>query len=178
MDKEIERLADLLQQRNSIDEQIGALIGRPALPGHICEFIASKVFGVGLSQSASQAAIDGYFTDPPLAGKSADIKFYPKHEGLLDVNRSTLPDFYLVLAGPRTAAMSSRGTTRPLVIESVFLFTARTLHEQLRQRGVKIGIATSVHRALWDAAEIYPRPNPALTLTPGQREALALFAGR
>jgi hypothetical protein len=42
---------------------------------------------------------------------------------------------------------------------------------------VKIGIATSVRKHLWQAAMIYPEQvNPALILSEEQRVALALFA--
>jgi len=57
------------------------------------------------------------------------------------------------------APVSSRGTLRPFCIDGVFLFDARHLHAELGARGVKIGIATSVPAARWEAAEIYPHPN-------------------
>lgn len=42
--------------------------------------------------------------------------------------------------------------------------------------GVKIGVATSVRRHLWDDAEIYPSPNNgALPLTPEQISMIELF---
>jgi hypothetical protein len=41
---------------------------------------------------------------------------------------------------------------------------------------VKIGIATSVRRALWDAAEVYPAArSPHLVVSEEQRALLALF---
>jgi len=43
-------------------------------------------------------------------------------------------------------------------------------------RGVKIGVATSVRRSLWDKAEVYPaQQNRELVLTEEQRDMLALF---
>ena len=81
-----------------------------------------------------------------------------------------------MLTGPRTAPASSRGTTQPWTIEQVFLFEAVPLVEKLRERGIRIGVATSVRRHLWDDAEVYPSPNnPALRLTPEQISMIEMF---
>jgi hypothetical protein len=80
----IARLSDLFHARNAIDEQIADVIGRPALAGHVGEWIASQVFDIELEQSASAKAIDGRFRAGPLAGRTVNIKFYGKREGLLD----------------------------------------------------------------------------------------------
>ena len=94
----------------------------------------------------------------------------------MDVRLDALPDFFLVLTGARTPAASSRGTTQPWTIESVYLLEAAPLVAQLSERGVKIGIATSVGRHVWDDAEIYPSPNNgALRLTPEQISMIELF---
>jgi hypothetical protein len=82
-----------------------------------------------------------------------------------------------VLTGPRSVAASSRGSVRPWSIESVFLFEAQRLIDALRLRGIKLGIATSVIRELWDSAEIYPvQRNNLLMLNEEQRKQLALFS--
>ena len=128
-----------------------------------------------MSDSATQKALDGRFTHGPLSGKSVNIKKYSLNQGILDIAPEQ-PDYYLVLAGPRTAPASSRNTVQPWTIDSVFLFDAPALLARLRERGVKIGVATSVVRSLWDAAEVYPRPtNPALRLTQGQTALLRMF---
>ena len=73
--------------------------------------------------------------------------------------------------------MSSRGMSRPWVIESVFLFDAHEIVGALRSAGVGIGVASSVRRHFWDAAMVYPESrNPRLVLTDQQRELLSLFA--
>lgn len=120
----IEQLAELLRKRATIDERIAQLVGRPALPGHIGEFIAAAIFAIDLNESASAAASDGRFTSGPLAGKSVNVKLYGKHEGLLDLPRdgTRTADYTLVLVGPRSAAGTSRGTTRPIAISAVYLF--------------------------------------------------------
>lgn len=55
------------------------------------------------------------------------------------------------------------------------------MHRQLRseqiRRGVKRGVASSVIKQQWAAAEIYPSPtNAQLTVTSQQADLLKLFA--
>ena len=171
---ELEQLASLLARRNAIDEQIAALIGRPAIRGHVGEWIAHEIFGVTLEESAVQKGFDGRFADGPLAGKTVNVKWYGKREGLLDINPDGVPDYYLVMTGPKAVAMTSRGQTRPWVITEVFLFDAPALVERLR----RLGVAASVRQHEWEAARVYPAaaPRARLTLTDAQREALKLFA--
>ena len=97
---DLERLADLISRMNQINEEIAALIGRPALQGHIGEYIASKVFDIELEESASKKGVDGRFIDGPLRGRTVNIKIYGKREGLLDITLDNLADYYLVMAGP------------------------------------------------------------------------------
>ena len=172
----LRRLASLIRQRNDVDREIATIIGRPAHPGHIGEFVAAEIFDIDLHESATHKGEDGHFASGPLAGRSVNVKKSSTDEGLLNIRPDALPDFFLVLTGPRTQAASSRGTTQPWTIEQVFLFEAAPLVEQLRERGVRIGIATSVRRHLWDDAMIYPSPsNPALRLTPEQVSMLEMF---
>lgn len=172
----LQRLAALLDERNLIDGKIAATIGRPAHPGHIGEFVAASIFDIELNESAVHKGTDGQFARGPLRGRSVNIKKYSLEQGVLDIRPDALPDFFLVLTGARTGAASSRGTTQPWTIESVYLFEAVLLVEQLSARGVKIGVATSVRRHHWDDAEIYPSPNNgALPLTPEQISMIELF---
>lgn len=174
---ELTQLAGLIRSRNSLEREITALIGRPAQIGHIGEYIASRVFHIVLEESASHEGIDGRFSDGPLKNHTVNIKWYALREGVLDIAPNALPDYYLVLTGPKSAAMTSRGQVRPWVIESVFLFEARTLVEELKCRGVRIGEASSVREAAWAKAEVYPaQGNAALVLSEAQRAALALFS--
>ena len=172
----LRQLAELIKSHNAVERGIAEIVGRPGLIGHVGEYIASEIFGIELLESASHKGIDGHFAAGPLAGKSVNVKWYPKLESLLDITPNHLPDYYLVLTGPRTAAESSRGSTRPWTITSAFLFDTRKLMPQLRARRIKIGIATSVRRQYWDDAEVYPsQSNDALTLTHAQRAMLAMF---
>ena len=173
---DLTRLAELIKKRNLLEIEITALIGRPAAIGHIGEYIASRVFHIALETSASYKSIDGRFIDGSLMARTINIKWYGRLEGLLDITPNALPDYYLVLTGLKSGAMSSRGQVRPWTIEQVFLFEAQPLVDDLKRGGVKIGIATSVRQHLWAKAEIYPKSsNPTLILTEAQCKALALF---
>ena len=176
--RHLQRLAELLHSRNEIDDEIAGLLGRPPTTGALGEFVAAAVFDIVLEHSAVSKGIDGRFRSGPLAGMTVDVKCYGKHEGLLDLpTHDLLPDMHLVLAGPKGAAASSRGTTRPWRIDFVFLFETPRLIEALLQRGVKIGTATSVAAPFWTEAEVYPEARSGLVaLTPEQRELLSLFA--
>lgn len=153
------RLAELIRAKNNIDGQISQLIGRPALIGHVGEYIAAQIFDIQLVESAANKAIDGYFCTGPLAGKSVNVKWYPKQDGLLAIKPDSIPDYFLILSGPITPAASSRGTTRPWVIDHVYLFNAVDLVARLRLRGIKFSEATSIIKSFWEAAEIYPWSN-------------------
>ena len=169
----LEQLALLLARRNAIDEEIAAL-DRPAIRGHVGEWIAQEIFEVTLEKSATRKGFDGRFTDGPLAGKTVNVKWYGKRAGLLDINPDGIPDYYLVMTGPKAVAMTSRGQTLPLVITEVFLFDAPALVERLP----RLGVAAGVRQHEWEAARVYPvaAPRARLTLTDAQREALKLFA--
>ena len=144
--------------------------------GHTGEYIASLIFDIALEESASRKGIDGRFTSGALIGRTVNIKWYTRQEGILDITLEGLPEYYLVLTGPKAGASSSRGQSRPWVIDHVYLFEATTLVDALRQSGVKIGTATSVRQELWSAAEIYPaQNNNVLVLTENKRSALAFF---
>ena len=47
---QLEQLASLLAKRNAIDKEIAGLISRPALKGHVGEWIAQEIFGVKLAR--------------------------------------------------------------------------------------------------------------------------------
>ena len=174
--EQLDTLAALLREHNKVGEQIAKLIGRPALTGHLGEFIASKIFDVKLETSATSAGIDGRFRSGSLVDRSVNIKRYLKLE-TLDINPRHLPDYYLVLAGPRSKATSSRGASRPFVISHVFLFETLPLCASLSARGVKLQTGTSLRRDVWDAREIFPENNNAqYQVSEAQRSTLALFA--
>lgn len=170
------KLAALLREKNRVDEQIAAIVGRPAEKGHLGEIIASNLFDIELESSATNAGYDGRFREGPLAGKTVNVKWYAKREGLLDINTASLPDYWLVLAGPPAAAATSRGTTRPWLVNEVFLFDAAALLPALRGRNVKIGIATSVTKAEWDRARIFPEPhNPTIAISDAAKRLMAVL---
>ena len=171
---DLERLALLIKQKTQIDAEISRIVGRPAHIGHLGEFIASRVFQITLVPSATEKGYDGHFTQGPLKDASVNIKWYARQEGILDLDLSGLANYYLVLAGPR--GIAPKGDARPWLIRSVHLFDAHKLTADLTIRGVKMGIATSVTKAEWERAEVYPiAANPLLPLLDYQRRMLALF---
>ena len=173
---DIKRLADLISRRNQVNKEISDLIGRPALTGHIGEYIASKIFNIELESSAARKGIDGRFTEGALKGRTVNIKIYGKREGLLDISLENLADYYLVMAGPQSQSMTSKGAARPIVISNVYLFKMNELLTELGNRGVKIRVATSVARKYWDSAEIFPhQTNKKFILTKKQCELLRSF---
>ena len=173
---DLQRLAGLLRARNANEVEITDVIGRPAQLGHIGEYIAGQIFDVALEQSAVHPGSDGRFRAGPLVGKSVNIKMYGKREGLLDVRLEYVPDYYLVLTGPKSMAMNSNAATRPWGIDEVFLFEAEPLIDRLRDRGVKIGVATSVREEEWESARIYPVSSDSpLDLSQDQQDGIRLF---
>ena len=152
----LDKLADLLSEMNSIGEKISEITQRPATRGHTGEFIASRIFDIELEESATAKGFDGVFRSSNLAGRTVNIKWYGKLEYMLDITQESLPDYYLVMTGPKGQAVSSRGGIRPWLINHVYLFNAAELVIELNDRGVKIGVATSVRQHEWQAAEIYP----------------------
>jgi len=175
--EELQALAALIAERNKVEESISRLIGRPATAGHIGEFIASKVFDIRLELSAAHKAWDGRFTSGSLAGRTVDIKFYGKQEGLLAISQDEQPDYFLILAGPLAAAASSKGSTRPMTVEHVYLFDGKALAADILRRGTKFGAAASIPKCMWEQAEIFPNAaNPELPITGQQRTLLALFS--
>jgi len=145
--------------------------------GHLGEWIASRIFDIKLETSATAPGLDGRFRSGPLAGKTVNVKWYLKHEGLLDIARAGEPHYYLVLAGPPVQATSSRDTHRPWTIQTVYLIHTPALMSDVRARGVAVGAATSVRRSVWQASEIYPTPtNLDLPLDDDQRSLLKMLA--
>lgn len=169
-------LAELVRRRNALEQEITAIIGRPASIGHLGEYIAAEIFKIQLSESAVNKGSDGVFTEGPLTGKSVNVKWYGLREGLLDITPIFLPDYYLVLTGVKAASLSSRGKSRPWLIDAAYLFDAHSLVAQLTLLGVKLGIASSVRSHIWEEAEIYPQSRSTmLRLTDEQRGQLCLF---
>lgn len=174
--EELKQLAEAVKRKNAADTEISRIILRPTERGHAGEYIAVSIFGICPEQSASHKGTDGKFTDGNLRGKTVNIKWYGKRQGILDMN--LVADYYLVMTGPKSMAVSSRRTISPWVIEGVFLFNGAKLRGQLKARGIaRIGTATSVAQELWKEAEIYPEQrNNELEITKEQRGLLALFA--
>jgi hypothetical protein len=172
----MKELAVLIHERNRISMKIATIIGRPALSGHIGEYIASIIFEIILETNANAKGIDGVFTKHPLNNKTVNIKLYGKQESILDISKGNLADYYLVLSGNNGSQTSSKGKTRPLIISQVFLFNMKKLMPKLQERGVKIGIATSIRKNDWQEAMIYPNQNNLeLILNQKRKDLIQLF---
>jgi hypothetical protein len=173
---EVERIAELLRARNAVDTLIADVTNRPVTSGHLGEWLAFRIFGLAPAVHAAVAGLDGTFSGGPLDGRTVNVKWYLKRDGLLDIT-DTAPDYYLVMTGPMAPAVTSKGTTRPWCIDEVFLFETERLTAELRDRGVAIGPATSLRAVQWAAAQLYPDANnPALALDERQQGLLRLFA--
>ncbi|BCL12789.1 hypothetical protein [Micromonospora sagamiensis] len=98
----LRQLATLLRAREELDDRITALIGRPAHPGNIGEFIAARVFDIELACTAVQAGYDGVFRSGPLAGRTVNVKNYGDALSGLDISSHPC-DHYLVLSSRRCA---------------------------------------------------------------------------
>lgn len=170
MTGELQHLADLVHKKNEVDGAIAQLIERPALAGNIGEYVAARVFGIDLERSGSHAGYDGVFRDPPLGGKTVNVKTYSRNEWILDFSGHHC-DYYLVMTGPPGPAQD-----RAWIVDTVYLFDTAELLTKLRSRRVKIGVATSVLLEDWEDARIFPaRSGAPLRLTKAQVAALKLF---
>jgi hypothetical protein len=173
---QLDALASLIRARDAINSEIVRLIGRPASTGNLGEFIASRVFDIHLAATGVHPGNDGAFASGPLAGKTVNIKMYSQDDALLDVGMHEA-DYYLVLRGPRPGSVKGANTL-PFRIDSVYLFEMVALREELLYSGVKVGIATSVKRHMWNAAQIHPAvPGSPMSLSAEQTELLSLFGG-
>lgn len=170
MTDELQHLANLIRRKNQVDGAIAELIERPALAGNIGEFVAARVFGIDLEPPGSHAGHDGVFRDPPLTGKTVNIKTYSRNEWILDISGHHC-DCYLVMTGPPGPARH-----RAWVVDTVYLFDTADLLAKIRSRRIKIGVATSVLMEDWEAARIFPaRSGAPLRLTRAQAATLKLF---
>ncbi len=166
----VAHLADLLRERNHIDEQIAG-----------GEWISEQTLGVKLHDSAIHPASDGHFTQPPFAGRTVQVKTYLTRTNVLDMNKpgQPQPDYYLAITGPKSSSGTSRGCTHPFVLREVFLFETAPLVQRLEGRVKNIGTSTSVRKQEWEDARIYPVIGEAgrMQLLPDQVEALTLLRG-
>ncbi len=169
-------LAALLRVRHAIDDEIAVLIGTTPTPGHVGEAVAAAVFGIELASSGVNPGFDGIFRSGPLTGRTVNVKTYAERTGLLDISPHPC-DWYLVLMGPPRAS-SEKGRSLPFRVEQVFLFDIGALRASLVAARVGVGVASSIRKAFWDAARLYPEQAPGLPLAldDGQRRRLALFA--
>ncbi len=111
---DLPQLASLLKSRNTIDYKIATIIGRPTQVQSVGEYIASVIFGITLTgETMVHKSSDGRFERGPLAGKTVDVQWRTKHDGILHLKTDPLPDYYLVFVGSKEAtALHSRCAVR------------------------------------------------------------------
>ncbi len=202
-DNDLNLLADLIKKHNENGKEITQIINKGAKIGDVGEFIASQIFYIDLEESGNNKGSDGKFSKPShLAGKSVNIKWYTKRgaSGVLDLpkdlpdnlseakEKDLLPCYYLVLTGAKSKDDGSKKKSWSWSIDYVFLFKARKLICELRnrvnnrtKRKIKIGTATSLWKSDWEKAQIYPVPSdPPLslkrTITKDQEDKIKLFS--
>ena len=174
-ERDLTVLAGLLRIRHAIDDELATMIGRPPTSGGIGEVVAAAVLDIDLAATGVMPGYDGRFISGPLAQQSVNVKAYAERGSLLDIGPHQC-DWYLVLMGPPRES-SHRGRSLPFRVASVYLFKTEDLVATLKAAGVDIGIATSVRKALWEEAEIYPvARSSSLVLTEDQKRLLGLFA--
>ena len=173
----LKQLSSLLVRRNAIDEKITALIGRPAIRGHVGEWIAQEIFKVKAGKIRESEGLRRPVYRRSAGRTDGECEVVRQARGAARHQSSQRPGQYLVLTGPKAEATTSKGQTRPLVITEVFLFDASALVEQFKVQKRRLGVAASVRQHEWKTARVYPKaaPGARLTLTDAQREALKLF---
>jgi hypothetical protein len=174
MDERLVELAGLLRDRDEIEQRIAVITGRSARQGDVGEFIAARVFDIELAPNAAQAGHDGWFRSGHLAGRSVNVKTYGNAAAGIDISSHDC-DYYLVLSGPPKPA----GTVQHhrWSIRAVYLFDKQQLLAEFTNRGVKVGVATSLRAGDLAAAQLYPTQgaNALLDLSAEQQAMLALF---
>ena len=169
-------LAELLRARHSIDDEIATLIDQTATSGNIGEVVAASIFDIELAVSGVNPGYDGHFRSGWLAGSTVNVKAYAERTGILDISPHPC-DWYLVLMGPPRASME-KGRSLPFRIAGMYLFDIQAVKAVLTAAGLRIGVASSVRKVYWEAAEIYPNPAPEAVLIPDeiQRRLLGMSA--
>lgn len=107
----LKRLAALVSARNAVEEQIAAIIGRPALVGHLGEYLAAEIFDIELHASAAHKGSDGRFRTGSLGSARGphgehQVLRSARSEGGLDIRVDAVPGYYLVMCGSKAVAGS------------------------------------------------------------------------
>ena len=123
--------------------------------------------------SGSHPGYDGVFTIGPLAGNTVNSR--PTAATIRPRPQPHPCDYYLVLTGSGRACAG-------VVLGYRFGFPVRKrgrLLATLTARRIKIGTTTSVRKADWEAARVFPSQQaPPLQLSESQLAQLALFSSQ
>jgi hypothetical protein len=121
----------------------------------------AQIFDIELEASAAAAGIDGCFRSGAPQDRTMNIRCYLKREGALDTTQSTAPDYYLVLAGPPSAAVPSRGTTWP--------WTGHRLRRRMDKGRDLDHVSAGEPEVITVACAPQDRPKATAIATPGVR---------
>ena len=179
--KDLEKLSTLIKKWNRLEREISAIIERPGTISNVGEYIASKVFDIVLERSRTRQAYDGVFGNGLLKGLRVNVKISRERESFIDWRDDALPDFFLILAGPKRTSRRKTGESRPVRIASAYLFRVKETRAQLISREVNLPknrrVQASIAHWQWEAAEVFPNANcDLLVLSSKQRSLLMLFA--
>ena len=175
--EELRRLAELVRKRNQKAGRISSIFRQPDQPEKVRERIASRVFGIEISSGPGEKVISGHFTEGKLAGNAVNIKWYARNDGRLSMQENPLPDFYLVLTGPKTGKEGSTAAISLWTLDYVYLFRTEVIMGQLRLRGAEPSETTRIRRRDWNRCELYPESRCSyLNLSDAQMEMLKLFS--
>lgn len=175
--KDILELSSLIKKINDANEDIAEFIGRPASANNIGESIAAEILKLRFIDEGTNFPRIGAFSDGPLSGKNVAVSWRPRFCSL--VNFTMDVDFFLYFMECRKFYRIFHEYYRPMLINSVHLFSVETIIEIMgeRDQGPRLHpiITMPDH---WDEAEIFPKSsNPLLKLSEKQKEMFALFSG-
>lgn len=178
--EKLKELSSLIKHWNEIEAKISGLIKHPGTIENIGEYIAEQVFSIKLEKSKTQKGYDGRFTKGALKGRKVNIKIARERESYIDWRDDALPEYFLILTGPKRTSRKRAELGRPIRITNVYLFEVDSTRRILLSRGVSLPkgkrVQASVIGELWDKAEVYPHQVcMQLRVSPVQKAMLSLF---
>ena len=104
--------AALLRERNAIDVELAGLIHRLMTSGHLGGGLPRRSLTSNSEHQLLRQALMAVSRSGPLSGRTVNIKWSLKREGLLDMTESVALDYYLVLTGPPSPYRRQMGAVR------------------------------------------------------------------
>ena len=133
---DIKKLAQAIKQKNQSEIDIARIIGEPSGGLLPAEYVAAEIFNISLHKSVWPVDTVGQLANEKLDGKSVYIRWdawYSSNDVMVDLlNRKSLPDFYLIMTGPKSSGRLPIQIARPWLIAYVFLFDTAKLVGELK----------------------------------------------